>query len=305
MAAASRESKVDGPLPAREMRVSSWLRTTPGRLRLFSVAVAVVLLAFWLIAAGALSERRDAARSVGLDSARELVMANEPLRGPCRRRRHRIERARCGRRSPTRFAPGSSTTSTTRAGSSLRSPGRRRPTPPSCSGPEDRRRTADLRGARRSGPHQQPPRQPRRRRVHAGGLGPDAGRAPPRGDRHLAFSGRARRRRLRHRNRRRCPRPGRGRGRCRAHRPRRRPDLHGSADPAGGQPRVGRGHAAPPRPHRGCDRRDGARARRGSEPPSGRAPTPCSCSRPDGSSRCRPRPTRTSRSPNVAPATTT
>ena len=77
MTLAPGKGEVDGPLPARAMRVGTWLRTTPGRLRLFSVAVAFVLLAFWLIAAGALSERRNAARSVGLDSARELVMAND------------------------------------------------------------------------------------------------------------------------------------------------------------------------------------------------------------------------------------
>ena len=60
----------------RRKRLRARFRTTPGRLRLFSVAAVAMLLLLWLTSAGVLSARASAARSVSFVSTQELMMAN-------------------------------------------------------------------------------------------------------------------------------------------------------------------------------------------------------------------------------------
>jgi hypothetical protein len=57
------------------MSVRRWLGTTPGRLRVASVALLLGLLVVGVIAATAANARGDAARAVGLESVPELVAA--------------------------------------------------------------------------------------------------------------------------------------------------------------------------------------------------------------------------------------
>jgi hypothetical protein len=57
------------------MPVGSWLRTTPGRMRLASVLLLVGLLVVGVVAGTAARARGNAARDVGLESAPELVAA--------------------------------------------------------------------------------------------------------------------------------------------------------------------------------------------------------------------------------------
>jgi hypothetical protein len=59
------------------MPLRRWLRTTPGRLRVASIALLGGLLVLGIVAATAASARGDAARSVGSGAAPELVSAEE------------------------------------------------------------------------------------------------------------------------------------------------------------------------------------------------------------------------------------
>lgn len=61
----------------RGMGLRRWLARTPGRLRLFSVAILGALIALWAVGASSLNARHEAARSVGLESAPLLVAADD------------------------------------------------------------------------------------------------------------------------------------------------------------------------------------------------------------------------------------
>jgi len=58
------------------MSLGRWLRTTPGCIRLFSIAAIVSLAVLWATGTSVLTARRDAARSVGLESAPQLTRAD-------------------------------------------------------------------------------------------------------------------------------------------------------------------------------------------------------------------------------------
>src|SRR3990167_4095098 len=59
------------------MRLGRGLRATPGCLRMFSIAAVIGLAMLWVSGTSALTSRRDAARSVGLESGPQLTMAND------------------------------------------------------------------------------------------------------------------------------------------------------------------------------------------------------------------------------------
>jgi hypothetical protein len=72
------ESPEKSPAPGtRVMSLGRWLRTTPGCIRLFSIAAVVSLALLWATGTSALTARRDAARSVGLQSAPQLTRADD------------------------------------------------------------------------------------------------------------------------------------------------------------------------------------------------------------------------------------
>ena len=62
------------------MRRRRWLRTTPGRLRTFSILAVVAIVLLWLVTASALNTRRDAARSVATSSGPRLVATEDLYR---------------------------------------------------------------------------------------------------------------------------------------------------------------------------------------------------------------------------------